>query len=229
MSVFVPLGAGSLHWQGQIVTKRAGHEGVRYDQTMGIGVAAHLFAVPLADPGSGHASGDLVPRVLATLGHFAGRVVSVFDPSIEPVPPVRDLAGEPVFVPWAIGVGAALLVAFAALAWLAWRRAGLRPYLADALWLLVPLAPVSNLWSLQGGTLVADRYLYLPMLGVGALLARAALPRRPSGSPSGRGGGRSGSSRASASTPAPRRRSDRGAPPPPRIDRGSACSPWDSR
>ncbi|HEX2677233.1 MAG TPA: hypothetical protein VHM19_11350, partial [Polyangiales bacterium] len=48
-----------------------------------------------------------------------------------------------------------------------------RPWLADALWFVIPLLPVINIVPLNLKPLVANRFLYLPMLGVAALLARA--------------------------------------------------------
>ena len=55
----------------------------------------------------------------------------------------------------------------------AWRTRRDRGWLADALWFALPIAPVLNLTPLGLDVLAADRFLYLPMLGVAALAARA--------------------------------------------------------
>jgi tetratricopeptide (TPR) repeat protein len=58
------------------------------------------------------------------------------------------------------------------LLWSARRRPGLHPFLADAFWFLLPLAPVANIVSLGYSTLIAERFLYLPFLGVASLVTR---------------------------------------------------------
>jgi len=78
---------------------------------------------------------------------------------------------------WAV-TGSAL--GMAAVSWLAWRQRARRPWLlAGWLWLLVTLLPVIGL--LQAGfQAMADRYSYLPLIGVVIWLAGAAreLPSR---------------------------------------------------
>lgn len=148
-----------------------------------VAIAVHVVAVPPVS-GAEMARSGMFERVLATLGHFVGRTLWGFSPSVEPVPRIYDAARHEVFAPWSLALGAALLGAVVILAVLARRRASLRPWLADALWYLLPLLPVSNVLSLSGPTLVAERYLFMPLLGVGALLARAALPRVAAGPPS---------------------------------------------
>lgn len=75
---------------------------------------------------------------------------------------------------WGV-VGIVAVAGFVALCALAWRRPAVRPWLADALWLLVPLAPVLNLVPMFQCTFIAQRFLYLPVLGLSALLLRALL------------------------------------------------------
>ncbi len=146
------------------------------------GVIVHVVAVPFVG-GSEPSTGGLVPRVLSSLGHFVGRTLWGFRPSVEPVPHLFDAQGHEVFAPWSIALGGALLVAVAALVVGAWKRPALRPWLADALWYLLPLLPAANVLSLSGPTLIAERYLFLPLLGAGALLARATLPLIAAGPP----------------------------------------------
>lgn len=76
-----------------------------------------------------------------------------------------------------LGVGAS--IALVALAVAAMRRASLRPHMADALWFVVPLAPVLNVVPLSLPVLGSARYLYVPLLGVAALLARSLRASQP--------------------------------------------------
>lgn len=153
----------------------AGREGIALAGAVA-GTGVHLYFVPPAG-GQGVALEGLSSRVLASLGHFVHRTFDWFDPSVEPVPREFDAGGHEVFAPWAIGLGAALVVVVILLAALAHRQTpSLRPWLADLLWFLLPLIPVANLVALEGPTVVADRYLFLPLLGIGAGLARTVFP-----------------------------------------------------
>jgi len=71
--------------------------------------------------------------------------------------------------------GALVLGALILLGIVAYRRRAWRPVLADALRVVVPLLPVANLIDLGSRNLTADRFLYLPMLGVASLVARGLL------------------------------------------------------
>jgi tetratricopeptide (TPR) repeat protein len=53
---------------------------------------------------------------------------------------------------------------------------------ADLLWFFVPLVPVLNIVDLQAYAMVSERFVYLPLLGVCAMVARATVPifARPS-------------------------------------------------
>lgn len=85
-------------------------------------------------------------------------------------------------VPAVVLVGGALcLAAWVVFAVSAWRRPAVRPYLADALWWLLPIAPLLQVIPVPSPALLSDRFLYLPMAGVAAVLARgvAALAVRP--------------------------------------------------
>ncbi|HEX8436184.1 hypothetical protein [Archangium sp.] len=127
--------------------------------------------VPLVErelPASFPATG-LVERVLGTLGLYIQRALWPFPPSTVPAP--FELPGGPFSVgSWVLGSGLALaLVAGLVLARF---RPAVRPWLADAFWFAVPLAPVL-LFPISPKSMIADRLLYVPLIGLGALVARA--------------------------------------------------------
>jgi len=77
-----------------------------------------------------------------------------------------------VYSPWDVVLGVAAAVGLLGVALAARRRAGLRPWLADVAWFVLALAPVLNLVPLGYTVLAAVHNLYLPMLGVAALVSR---------------------------------------------------------
>ncbi len=121
---------------------------------------------------------DALPRVVSSLGHYISRTVWDIPPSVMVAPERYDALGRPFYDPWSLALGAMALAAVAALALAAtaWRRPRARPWLADAAWFLGPLVPVLNLVPLRLNVLIAPRFLYLPLLGVCAALARWAAP-----------------------------------------------------
>ncbi len=78
------------------------------------------------------------------------------------------------------GAGLAAAWLSALLAAVRWPR--LRPWLVDACWWLIPLLPVMNLVASPNKLMVADRYLYLSIAGVAAIVARAIITARTSAS-----------------------------------------------
>ncbi len=77
---------------------------------------------------------------------------------------------------WQVGAAAALLVSLTALALRAWPR---RRYLAVGwLWMLLLLAPVIGIVQV-GGQAMADRYTYLPLIGLAIAVAWAAFDLAP--------------------------------------------------
>jgi tetratricopeptide (TPR) repeat protein len=90
----------------------------------------------------------------------------------------------PPYVPlWQVGVALALLAGVSALVWRLFRT---EPYLAVGwLWYLVTLVPVIGLVQV-GAQARADRYTYVPMVGICIMLAwgaAAAVSRRPNARP----------------------------------------------
>ncbi|MDH3726416.1 MAG: DUF2029 domain-containing protein, partial [Myxococcales bacterium] len=125
---------------------------------------------------------NAVSRALASFGLYAQQVVAPWNPTAFPGMRIYSCdAGESLLAGWLAG-GVLVVVATTALGIAAVRRNAGRPVLADALWLTVPLLPVVNLLDLGSRNLTADRFLYLPMLGVAAISARGVLwllDRRP--------------------------------------------------
>lgn len=121
-------------------------------------------------PGGGGVFGG-VPRILASAALYLERVLWPAHPSTQiglVGPGGRFEFNAPLL---ALGAVALLIVVGAAV--LAWRRPAFRPWFADACWAWVPLAPVVNLVAVGYSTLIAERFLALPMLGVASLAARS--------------------------------------------------------
>ncbi len=133
------------------------------------------FALPaLHRPRALHESvPETAQRIASSLGHYIHRTVWHIPPTIEVAPERYDAFGHAVFAPWSIVLGVMGALGLVAFAVGAWRNARLRPWFADTLWYAIPLAPVMNFVPLQYPTLIAPRFLYLPLLGVCAVITRA--------------------------------------------------------
>ena len=122
------------------------------------------------------------PRILASFGLYLQQVAAPWNPTAFPGMRIYSCeAGESLSASWLI-MGTLLVGATTVLGIIAVRRKEWRPTFADLLWFVVPLLPVVNLLDLGSRNLTADRFLYLPMLGVVAILARGMLwllARRP--------------------------------------------------
>ncbi|MCB9594497.1 MAG: hypothetical protein H6719_17325 [Sandaracinaceae bacterium] len=144
------------------------------------GVVTTLLAVATVArvawlPPSDRALADGAIPVISTLGLYVRATLSPFPPSAVIEPLELDAHGAPVFAPVGILLGGLAIATLAALTVLALRRASARPWLADALWFLAPLVPVLQIVSLGLPGQVAERFLYIPMMGISALLLRAGL------------------------------------------------------
>ncbi|MFO0602810.1 MAG: glycosyltransferase family 39 protein [Polyangiales bacterium] len=118
------------------------------------------------------APAETVARALASLGHYVGATLWPWRPTAQLGFRAWDAAGHPVFPAWSVALGAATVAGFVALAAGAWRRPSLRPWLFDACRYLAPLALVVNVVDLRLDVLAAERFLYLPLVGVAAAVAR---------------------------------------------------------
>lgn len=123
---------------------------------------------PRYAPILGDGSLALALRAAASFGFYLQRLVAPASPSTQAgVFPIGAVAVATGFL------GAGLLAVAVALSV---RRRGLRPYLADAAWLAGPLLPVLNIVPLHYKMFASERFLYLPMLGVCALVGRGIRP-----------------------------------------------------
>ncbi len=141
---------------------------------MALAFTLRCIFVPLPIDGSGLLPGELVPRVLATLGEFTHAVVWPWPSSIARALIHHAPSGAAVYPASSIALGALVAVLAIAACVLARRRPALRPWLADAALFFLLLGPVLNVVPLKLKPLIAERFLYLPLLGIAALVARAA-------------------------------------------------------
>lgn len=138
-------------------------------------VAARLAFIPAPPTRALHASFlDGFLQVTTSVGTYVARTVWPWPPSVQVGLLLPD--GTRDYPLHLVVLGAGIVVAAIALPIAAWRNEKLRPALADFAWFAVPLLPVCNILPLDYQVLVADRFLYLPMLGVAALVARAVRP-----------------------------------------------------
>lgn len=119
---------------------------------------------------------DAPARVVSALGHLAAMVPFPWPGSVIPVSPDGELA--PPVATWSVALGAACLALGVACV-IALRRARATGAARDALLSLGAAAASATVAALPVSTMTSSRYLYLPMLGVGALLARAAASPAP--------------------------------------------------
>ena len=138
-------------------------------------VAGLVFLVRLwvfPPTGRTYASSPWTP--LWALGLFVRETLASGTPSIVIAPSVFDEAGVRIIDYPMAALGLATTVAFLTLIVVAARDRRARPYLADALFVIVPLLPVVQIIVLATSGLVAERYLHVPHLGVAALVLRGA-------------------------------------------------------
>lgn len=138
-------------------------------------VALRLVFVPL--PTGGAAEGWSAARGVAAWGAYVARVVWPWHPSTQIG--LIDAGGTFDLSAWHFGTGIAALVALVAWILVARRRAPWRPGLADAAWFVLPLLPVLNVAPLGYTMLIGERFLYLPLLGIAALLGRGLVAASP--------------------------------------------------
>lgn len=136
-------------------------------------VAARLFLLGPVFHGEGEGLPGAAARVLSSVGHLVRLVLVPWPPTVMPAFVRFEASGPVAYDAWSVALGALFLTGAAALLLGSLRRPSLRPWARDLSILLVALAPAVNLAPLRLQTLVAPRFLYLPLLGVCALLARA--------------------------------------------------------
>lgn len=139
-----------------------------------VALVVRLVLVPPSAFAAGSAmEGGIFRRVLSTLGAYLSRAIWPW-PDAVVFRPERYLGG-----PWWI-IGLVGLAGLGALAWRSRRSPSARAALADVAWFALPLVPVLNVMAISGFSLLGQRFLYLPLLGLCALALRlASLGPRP--------------------------------------------------
>lgn len=150
---------------------------------MGATLAVRLAFVPLPATSADAILRGLPARVASSFGHYLLATFWPFAPTVLRGKSALGPDGVLVFEPGSVIAGCAGFAVVLLLALAAVRRPRLRPWLADTAWFCIGLAPVINLVPMQLKALVADRFLYLPMIGVAALAARAVYAFWPRSSP----------------------------------------------
>jgi hypothetical protein len=138
-----------------------------------IALALRLSLVPLPQRSAHALLWSLPARVASSLGHYLSATLWPFAPTALRGKVALGADGALVYEPLSVMIGAAGIAAALGFGLRALRRPALRPWLADAAWFAVALLPVLNLFPLELKALVADRFLYFPLIGVAALAARA--------------------------------------------------------
>lgn len=113
-------------------------------------------------------------RVFTSSGYYVTRTIWPWPPSVRVG--LANPDGSFAYPILQIVVGVALWSSAALAPVVAWRFKPLRPWLADLAWWLIPLLLVVQIIPLGYSVLAADRFLYLPLLGVSAFLGRALIP-----------------------------------------------------
>lgn len=141
--------------------------------TGGVAVALCVRGLVVAPPARLLAGISSLPvRVLTTLGHYAQGLIWPFWPQVimgplEGAQPLHSVGAD-----FHTLLGGFALSVFVWALVCALRRSAVRPWFADMLWLFAPLLPALNVLPLGLLGLAALRFLYLPCLGLCALLAR---------------------------------------------------------
>ncbi len=131
------------------------------------------LGVTAVNPSADEPTVSAIARVLSSVGHLARLVIAPWPPTVMPAFFRFDAAGALVYESWSVALGAACVVVTLAL-WIASRRRpSLAPWSRDLALVALALLPAINLVPLRLQSLVSPRFLYLPMLGVAALVARA--------------------------------------------------------
>ncbi|QQR90473.1 MAG: hypothetical protein IPJ88_01635 [Myxococcales bacterium] len=118
---------------------------------------------------------ETVQRVLASLGHYVLAVLFPWEPSAQRAFRYTRCPDGYSYNASIVALGGAVLLLFLLLFAASFKYKRLRPWLADSLWFFAPLLPVLNVFDLGSSVLIAERFLYLPILGLVALFVRTSL------------------------------------------------------
>jgi hypothetical protein len=139
---------------------------------MALALALRVVLVPLPARSVHALLWSLPARVASSFGHYLHAAFWPLAPTALRGKSRLAEDGAIAFEPLSVALGCLGFAAFLLCAVYAVRRPRLRPWLADASWFAIGVAPALNLFPLELKALVADRFLYLPMIGIAALLAR---------------------------------------------------------
>lgn len=135
-------------------------------------VVARFAWMPLPAAATSGASLSGMPRrVIGTLGHYIEATVWPWQPLLARGFRHTDCSGAlavPAHTLVVGGVAAAVLVLLS----LRWRSLRGKPWVGAVAWFFLFLVPVLNIIDLGAHGLAGERFLYLPLFGVSALLAR---------------------------------------------------------
>ncbi len=141
------------------------------------GFALHLLIVPLHGGSALRNVGSRPARFLATVGQFARMSLWPFHPSTQVgYLPSSAFDERPVYPTAIVALGAVVLLGMLALitAAILWRPRW-RPVVADLGWFWILALPALNVIPLAGIQYTGERFLYLPGIGLAALMARAGV------------------------------------------------------
>ena len=139
---------------------------------LGLCVVFRTRMVPLSPSAEGTSLVETMTRVVGSIGYYAEMTVWPWIPSAQRAIRYHSCGGG-LSIPTHVLVAGSLVLAIAVLGGLLSLRRSMRtPWLADFAWFFLPLLPVANIVDLHASVLVAERFLYLPMFGVAALLTR---------------------------------------------------------
>ncbi len=132
-------------------------------------VARFALGIQLPNPPDRANVLERVERVLGAVGGYHVRLLPL-TPTTQPFEISRAHHGIWLVPGWLMAIGALAIVAWV-VAVVFWKRT--RTQLADAFWWLLPLGPLLQVKVVPSVTFCSDRFQYLPLLGVCALLASA--------------------------------------------------------
>jgi len=119
--------------------------------------------------------GSMVTRVFAATGSYISYIFWPWEPSTQVGFMLANEEGIPRFRAFSVGLGLAAWTCFLLLGGAALRWKRYRPWSRDLIWLVLLLVPVLQIIPLGTKWLTAYRYLYLPMMGVCALVVRGVI------------------------------------------------------
>ena len=135
-------------------------------------LAFRFWMVPLKASGGQFSLFEAIRRAVGSLGYYVEMTAWPWVPSAQRAFRYSTCSGELPFARYALVVGAVFVLGLGAALLVSRGRLRRCPWLGDIAWFVLPLAPVVNVFDLHGQVFVAERFLYLPLFGVAALVVR---------------------------------------------------------